>query len=164
MPLDEIESVDLRQVLTEVGSSICKEFSNKIFAISRSFSSKGEIMVKGGDIAGDVLRKVFDNATRYNERDVIEIGVKVTRPQGPSGMRYWQVEISDNGLGIPHSQKSVLLSTPDESHRLIRGIYSSIPFCVSLLGHIGGELTIGDRVQDQPEKGAKIVLKFPEGG
>jgi hypothetical protein len=55
------------------------------------------------------------------------------------------------------------MATPDESQRLRRGIYSSVPFCVSLLKCMGGEFQICDRIPNDSKKGTKIIIKLPGG-
>jgi PAS domain S-box-containing protein len=163
MSPEEIENVDLRQVLSSIESSICREYKDKTFAISHSFPQEGEIMVKGAGIIEDVVQKIFDNAARYAEKSAIDIDVRVAEAQGSLGKRYWQLEIADSGPGMTDQCKDILVATPDESHRMIRGIYSSIPFCISLLKCIGGEFRICDRIPNEPEKGTKIVVKLPGG-
>jgi len=160
---EEIENVDLRKVLSSVESSICREFKNKTFAINHSFPEDEKISVKGSGIVEDVVQKIFDNAARYADKSAIDIEVRVTETQDNSGKGYWQLEIADSGPGITDQRKDILVTTPDESHRLVRGIYSSIPFCISLLKCIGGEFQICDRIPNEPEKGTKIVVRLLKG-
>jgi PAS domain S-box-containing protein len=163
MSPEEIENVDLKEVLSSVESLICREFKDKTFAISHSFPEVEKIMVKGSGIVDDVVQKIFENATRYADKSAIDIEVRVTETQGNSGKRYWQLEIADNGPGITDQRKDMLMATPDESHLLIRGIYSSVPFCISLLKCMGGEFQICDRIPNDSEKGARIIIKLPRG-
>ena len=163
MSPEEFENVDLRQVLTSVESSICREFRNKTVAISHSFPQEEKIMVKGSGIVEDVVQKIFDNAARYADESAVDIEVRVTEIQEDSGKRYWQLEIADNGPGIIDQRKDILMATPNESQRLIRGIYSSLPFSISLLKCMGGGFQICDRIPNEPEKGARIVIRLPKG-
>ena len=163
MSPEEIENVDLKKVLSSVESSICREFKNKTFAISHSFPEEEKILVKGSGIVEDVVQKIFENAARYADKSAIDINVTVTGTQDNSGKRYWQLEIADNGPGITDQRKEILMTTPDESQRLIRGIYSSVPFCISLLKYMGGEFQICDRIPNDSEKGTKIIIKLPGG-
>ncbi len=163
MSPDEIEDADLRQVITSVESSVCREFKDKIFAISNSFPQQEKIIVRGAGIVDDVIQKIFDNATRYADKNAIDIEVRVTETQDDSGNGFYQLEIADSGPGITDRSKDILMSTPNESQRLMRGIYSSIPFCISLLKCIGGELQIHDRIPNEQKKGTKIVVKLPRG-
>jgi signal transduction histidine kinase len=163
MSPEEIEDVDLKEVLSSVEPSICREFKDKTFAISHSFPEDEKILVKGSGIVDDVVQKIFENAARYADKSAIDIDVRVTEMQGNSGKRYWQLEIADNGPGITDQRKDMLMATPDESHRLIRGIYSSVPFCIGLLKCMGGEFQICDRIPNDSEKGTKIVLRLPRG-
>jgi len=163
MSPEEIEDVDLRQVLSFAESTICREFEDKTFGISHSFPEEEKIMVKGSGIVEEVVQKIFDNAARYSDKDAVDIEVRVTETQDGSGKGYWDLEIADNGPGITDQRKGLLTATPDESHRLIRGIYLSISFCISLVGCIRGEFQIRDRIPNEPEKGTKIVIRLPKG-
>ena len=163
IPPGEIEKVDLIRVLKSVESSICEQFKDKTFTISHSFPRDESITVKGFSIIDEVLMKILDNAARYSNKDVVNIEIRVSKCNDPSNNEYWQVDVIDDGPGIPAEYKNSLMTHPDSSNYLVRGIYSSLQFCAQLMGYIGGELRIYDSLPGDTTKGTRVALKLSAG-
>jgi PAS domain S-box-containing protein len=163
IPAKEIENVDLIRVLKSIESSICEQFADKTFTIMHSFPRNKEIIVKGFSIIDDVLRKVLDNAARHSKNKIVNIEVRVSKCNDTSNHTYWQVDIIDDGPGIPSEYKASLMTHPESSNYLIRGIYSSLQFCAQLMSYIGGELRIYDSLPGDMTKGTRVTLKLQAG-
>jgi PAS domain S-box-containing protein len=163
IPASEIENVDLISVLRSVERSICEQFKDKTFTITHSFPRNEEVIVKGFSIVDEVLLKIIDNAARYSSKRIINIDIRVSKCNDPSNHEFWQVDVIDDGPGIPSEYKSSLITHPDSSNYLIRGIYSSFQFCAQVMAYIGGDLRIYDRLPGDMTKGTRVTLKLQAG-
>jgi len=160
---DQFYSIDLKLALSEAEENVCKKFKNKTFAISHSLPKDKKVFVKDFDVIRDIIEKILDNAARYCEKPVVEIDVRLRYEKKEPGKGFWRLEISDHGPGIPDSRKASLMATADPTKRLTRGIYTSLPFCMTVVRRLGGEMQICDVVPGKYEQGTKFVLRLPEG-
>ncbi|MEM4265147.1 MAG: PAS domain S-box protein [Thermoplasmata archaeon] len=160
---DDLLVTELKLAISEAEKSICNEFKSKTFAFSHFLPKNEKIYVKDYDVIEIVLEKILDNAARHTDKSVVEIDVRLSYEKNEPGKSRWRLEISDHGPGIPDSRKAAMMMTADPSQRLTRGIYSSIPFCINAIRHIGGEMKICDRVPNKHHLGTKFVLWLQEG-
>jgi len=160
---DEIESMDLRTILSATEDTIRNEQMEKRFTIEYDIPSVDRIIVKGGKWIEDVFHDVLDNAVRYSPTDGSRIEVKVISLEGQPNKAFWQIEISDNGPGISNNQRDRLTDLLSISKREFKGVASSLPFCASIVKYLGGELRIEDRMPGNPTKGTKVIIILPKG-
>lgn len=163
IPLCEIENVDLIPVLKSVESSICEQYKKRAFKISHSFPNDEEIIVKGFSIINDIIRKILDNAARYSDKDTVSIDIKASKCKDSFNHEYWQVDINDNGPGIPPEYKQSVIIHSESANYLVRNIFSSLQFCAQLMWYIGGDIKVYDREPGDMTKGTKVTIKIPVG-
>ncbi len=155
------EAADLRRVLGEREAELRDRYRFKRVIISYSMP-EGPVMVRGKGYAADVLAEVLENAVKHSDSPEAVIEVTIRSEVDGAGTRTWRVDVADHGPGIPDEQKRTLLaeSLVDDSSKT-RGVATSFPFMTMIVEHMGGSLTIEDRVDGDHTKGARIVLRLP---
>lgn len=156
-----LESADLRKIINMHEAALRERFKDRSITVAYSVP-EGPIMVKGKGYVGDVVNELMENAVRHSASTDVMIDV-VIRPMPSEGRgASWQVEIADHGRGIPDEQKRLLLAESlGQKTSATRGVATSFPFMNLIVGHLGGSLTIADRVNGDHTKGAKIILTLP---
>ena len=81
--------------------------------------------------------------------------------QGEGEEPFWQIEVSDHGPGIPDNVKCHFNEEMNLKEREFKGVASSLPFCVSMIKCLGGELLVSDRVAGDHKQGTRITIRLP---
>lgn len=110
--------------------------------------------VLANDLIGELFGNIIKNAIVHNLNDEVELNISVTAVVDKFNNKpFWDVSISDNGLGIPDERKSSvfnLASRGTESSTVGVGL-SMVKSIVSLYG---GSIWVEDRVQFDHTKGS----------
>jgi PAS domain S-box-containing protein len=159
---NEIDTIDLRTLFSSLEDEIQSGFPDKEVALSYDIPDVPSMTVKGGEWVENVLRCVYDNAVRYSTGSAVELEISASMLQEESGEPFWQIEVSDHGPGIPDNIKSHFgESLTVVSDREFKGVASSLPFCVSMIKCLGGELLVQDRIPGDHKQGTRITIRLP---
>lgn len=160
---NEIDMIDLRTLFSALEESVRNDFPKTKIEITYNIPEVQSMTVKGGEWVENVLRCVYDNAVRYSTEPSVELEVKVTMPDQEGTATQWQIEISDHGPGITDDIKSHFRDNLSFTGREFKGVASSLPFCVSMIKCLNGELLVQDRVPGNHQEGTRIVIRLPRG-
>ena len=153
------EPVDLRTVLADAEQAIGAKHPKKMVDVRYSFP-EGPVMVPGAGHIEDVVEHLLENAVKHSKSEHVEIEV-----EGRCANGMWEVSVSDNGPGIPDSQKKlIVMDSLVTQSSFERGIASGLSFGSLILEQLGGTMRIEDRVPGDHTKGTKVVLMLPEAG
>ena len=159
---NEIDTIDLRTLFSSLEDEIQSGFPDKEVALSYDIPDVPSMTVKGGEWVENVLRCVYDNAVRYSTGSAVELEISASMLQEESGEPFWQIEVSDHGPGIPDNVKNHFgESLTVVSDREFKGVASSLPFCVSMIKCLGGELLVSDRVPGDHKQGTRVTIRLP---
>lgn len=111
----------------------------------------GMAPVRADDFLEWLFLSFLDNACRHNSRPEKQIWVKMTEQDGN-----YSILISDNGPGIPDSQKDQLFNAGMRSGGL------SLHLCRLIAEKYGATIKICDRVEGHPDQGTRVELNFPK--
>jgi signal transduction histidine kinase len=159
---EELGSIDLRVLISELGTSRMESHPEKRLALTVRLPVEGDVRVLGGRVAEEIVTEVFDNAIKHSGTELVELEVNVT-PTGsvPTGS-YWAIEIIDHGQGIPdHTKMALDLSSRDPMKRWIRGVASGLSVMALVAERLGGRITVEDRVPGDYTKGTKVTVTLP---
>jgi two-component system cell cycle sensor histidine kinase/response regulator CckA len=159
---NEMDVIDLRTLFSALEDNIRGDFPDKVIEISYDLPDVGSMAVKGGEWMQKVFHDIYDNAVRYSVNSPVNLYIKATMQQDGKE-RYWQIEISDNGPGIPNNLKKYYSNSIIDSVDGFKGVASSMPFCISFIRCIGGEMRIEDRIPGDPKQGTKITIRLLRG-
>jgi len=159
---NEIDTIDLRTLFSSLEDEIQSGFPDKEVAISYDIPDVPSMTVKGGEWVENVLQCVYDNAVRYSTGSAVELEISASMLREEGGEPFWQIEVSDHGPGIPDNVKGHFgESLTVVSDREFKGVASSLPFCVSMIKCLGGELLVSDRVAGDHKQGTRITIRLP---
>ncbi|MEM2839058.1 MAG: GAF domain-containing sensor histidine kinase [Thermoplasmata archaeon] len=162
MPIDKIESTDLRELLLVAQSEVFRRYPNKDIEIEYGYQNDEPIFVLGGNLLEGVIEEILDNAIKYSIEPRVEITVLVSQERTAENRALWKIEITDNGPGMnPQLRNALLAEASANVERLSKAIATGIPFVIRIIGHLGGRFDIGDRIPGDYSKGTKIVLTVP---
>lgn len=153
-------SAIMEQVLScEMGERCLREaIHNSLMRLIETHDVRVEASLETGTApvrADDFLEWLFlsflDNACIHNSRAEKQIWVKMAEKDGN-----YSIVISDNGPGIPESQKDQLLSMG------VRRSGLSLHLCKIIAEKYGAVFKICDRIEGHPEQGTRVELIFPK--
>ncbi len=153
-------SAIMEQVLScEMGERCLREaIHNSLMRLIETHDVRVEASLETGTApvrADDFLEWLFlsflDNACIHNSKTEKQIWVKMTERDGD-----YSIVISDNGPGIPDSQKDQLLDVD------VRRSGLSLHLCKIIAEKYGVVIKICDRIEGRPEQGTRVELSFPK--
>jgi len=159
---NEIDVIDLRTLFSAMDDNIRSAFPNKAIEMSYDIPDVESMAVKGGEWMQQVFHCIYDNAVRHSVNSTVKLDIKASMQQ-EGKQDYWLIEVSDNGPGISNKLKKHYSASIVNSKEGFKGVASSIPFCISFMRCIGGEMLIGDRIDGDPTQGTKITIRLPRG-
>jgi PAS domain S-box-containing protein len=98
-----------------------------------------------------LLSNIIDNAVRHNHKEKAQVWVSL-KPHDDG----YAINVADDGPGIDNEMKEALFD-PDSRVGGV-GIHQSI----QIAEKYGGVITVGDRVENQWQKGAEIIIWLPK--
>jgi len=109
-------------------------------------------------LIGELFLNLFQNAVKFQEgKPFGKVSVRVTRVKDG---RWYRMEISDRGKGIPDSMKSTIFDRLERStERKHRGM--GLTLVKVLTERYGGSIDVKDRVPGDHTKGSLFILHLP---
>ena len=144
MPLSD---VSLSDALRECMGKAAKEFEDAAIQINIEVS---KATVRANKYISYLFGNLLDNAISHNPR--AERHVWLTLKEADNG---YEVTISDDGTGIPDGRKESLF----DPERRFGGV--GIHQAKSILKKYNGRISVHDRIDGEPEQGAKFRIWFP---
>jgi nitrogen fixation/metabolism regulation signal transduction histidine kinase len=145
-----LEKTSLDFTLKSCLDVFSKEHSDVM--IERKLRTKDAI-IKADQFLNNLILNVLSNAVRHSERTDKRVWVELREES--SG---YEIDISDNGPGISDDMKKNLLN-PDRRSGGV-GIHQ----CMQIVSKYGGKFEVLDRVEGNPEEGARISIWLPNIG
>lgn len=159
---EELGSIDLRALISELGTSRRESHPEKRLALTVRLPVEGDVRVLGGSVAEEIVTEVFDNAIKHSGTELVELEVRVTPTEDEPSGSYWVIEIIDHGQGIPdHTKMALDLSSQDPKKRWIRGVASGLSVMALVAERLGGRIMVEDRVPGDYTKGTKVTVTLP---
>jgi two-component system C4-dicarboxylate transport sensor histidine kinase DctB len=159
----EMDSMDLRTLFSALEEAIRTYFPKKEIKISYEIPDVKSIIVKGGEWVENVFTFIYDNAVRYSAGSAVELEIRVSPLKQENIETGWQIEISDHGPGIANNEKSHFEENFNIKVRELKGIATSLPFCISIIQSLGGELIIQDRIPGDHKQGTRVIIRLLKG-
>jgi signal transduction histidine kinase len=144
-------SYDVRKLLTDV----VEEFSESHPTASVTLGDVDSVSVRADSRLEKAVTELLDNAIIHNDTAVAEVTVAVATAE-KKGPREWvEIEIADNGPGIPDHEQETIERGEETSlqHGTGLGLWM-VYWTVSLFG---GEVSI----EDNSPRGTRVILSLP---
>lgn len=136
----DLRSIDLERVLVDEIEKVRSSHDN--VTITLTGDHEGRLDVVATDLLPSVFRNLLNNAVTHNDKDHAKIAVQVTEHEESV-----EVDVADNGPGIPDEHKSELFGRGEmglESPGSGIGLY----LVDTLTEMYGGEVTLTDNEPD----------------
>lgn len=157
----ELEPANVNEILMSIERALRKKHRDKDIDMKFDIPQERTILVRGGEYVEYVLLNVLDNAVRHAERKNVTIGIVAYENTVESGMVLWDIEIEDDGPGIPENAKQAIIAPLIPAKRFHRGVASSLAFCSAAVIGLGGDFQIEDRVSGDRSKGTRVIVRLP---
>ncbi|MFX0024524.1 MAG: ATP-binding protein [Candidatus Hermodarchaeota archaeon] len=109
----------------------------------------------------DVFRIILFNAINYNNNDIKEISIRISKEKEDFSSKI-RIEFIDNGVGILDMIKQSLLKPAFEKTKDFNRIGLGLLLVNEVIRSMSGKVWIEDRVLGDYSKGSNFVLMIPE--
>jgi K+-sensing histidine kinase KdpD len=116
-----------------------------------------DINIIAEDLLEEIFINLFTNSVKYTDSSEVKIDVQI-RDYSIGEAKYWMINISDYGKGIPDSMKKDLF---DRFYSKAKGSGLGLSIVRTLVERYKGKIWIGDRVYQDYTKGATFGMIFP---
>ena len=160
--VSKLEPVDLRELLPHLQKMQVDSHPDKRMDITIQFPKEAHIKVLGGSAAEEIITEVFENAVKHGGKEHAEVQILVQAGRGDMQRRFWDIEMIDNGPGMPdHTRVALNVTSNDPEKRFTRGVASSLSIMSLIAEALGGRIRIEDRVQGDHTHGTKVTVTLP---
>ena len=160
--VSKLEPVDLRELLPHLQKMQVDSHPDKRMDITIQFPKEAHIKVLGGSAAEEIITEVFENAVKHGGKEHADVQVLVQAGRGDMQRRFWDIEMIDNGPGMPdHTRVALNVTSNDPEKRFTRGVASSLSIMSLIAEALGGRIRIEDRVQGDHTHGTKVTVTLP---
>lgn len=118
--------------------------------VDYSFDAPDEALVQANELLEPAVQNVVENAVEHNDAENPQVNVKVETTDS-----YVELEVSDNGPGIPREERDVLLEGEETQLRHTSGI--GLWFVNWVVDEFDGEILFDE---NEP-RGSVVSLRFP---
>ncbi|TXT57169.1 MAG: putative Histidine kinase [Promethearchaeota archaeon] len=136
-----------------------KTYCNKNFSIM-VHSRHTDIELKTSEFLYDVFVNILQNAIIHNENQEIKITITIY-PISKKEMNFLQIEIEDNGVGIPNIKKEVLFNYSRLKEKFSTGMGIGLTLASDIMRMMNGKIKVENRIKDDYTKGSKFTLLIP---
>jgi len=162
--LTESESIlfntDLLSVLNKSVAYIKNAFVDKNVKIQVD-AIENNYRILANELLEDVFENILTNSINYNDSEVINIEVKVTKELS-QGINYIKMQFIDNGIGITDERKQQIFIRGYSEKTSIHGMGLGLSLVKKIIASYNGEIWMEDRVKDDRTKGNNCILLIPE--
>ena len=116
-----------------------------------------DINIIAEDLLEEIFINLFTNSVKYTDSSEVKIDVQI-RDYFIGEAKYWMMNISDYGKGIPDSMKKDLF---DRFYSKAKGSGLGLSIVRTLVERYKGKIWIGDRVYQDYTKGTTFGIIFP---
>jgi signal transduction histidine kinase len=160
--VNSFDALDLRTLLPELVRTRREANPDRKLRVVIQIPDESEVAVIGGSVAEEIIEEVFDNAIKHSGKDTNRITIGVSPEDVSTGKPAWNIEIMDDGPGIPDHTKSALnVTSSDPGKRYTRGVASSLSIMSLVAEHLGGRIKVEDRVVGDYTQGARVTITLP---
>jgi PAS domain S-box-containing protein len=154
----EQKKMDVYRVLDESIARINEMYPDEKITINHSLPESG-VMVSGNELLGDVLDNLLINSVKFNREE--EIRIEISHLLSDNG-KYWKLQFSDNGPGVPDEMKKVIFKRLERGEESIHGSGLGLTIVNEVINQIGGKIWVEDKVEGDPSQGSSFIVMLPK--
>ncbi|MFX0071602.1 MAG: PAS domain S-box protein [Candidatus Hermodarchaeota archaeon] len=151
-----MEPVNIRKILENSVKFLKKGYKNRNFDIQIDSPKDTKIFVQGNELLQHVFDNLLINAVLYNEKDIVEIFIKISHDKRDIG--YIRLEIMDNGVGIPNERKKLIFKKGYREQKGSKGMGIGLSLVKKIIKKHEGKIWMEDRVKGDYKKGSNFIV------
>jgi PAS domain S-box-containing protein len=155
----ELLNKDLDLLLAEAFEESKMMFPGKKVVIN--FNKGARRMVRTSTLGTRLFANLLTNAIKFDPRTEVVIEVSVDE-YTQAGAGYWRVKVSDNGKGIPDSEKERVFQRFHRLDASVPGTGLGLYVARFIAEATGGKVWAEDRVQGDHSRGTTMVVLMPK--
>ena len=155
-----LDKMDIIKILKRSKGLIINAFPQKNIQIELN-SDYDTLNILANDLVNEVFENIMINSVHHNINSIVEIEIKFSK-EIKDGKNYIKLEIGDNGIGIPDSNKQRVFIRGDFETENMSGSGLGLKLVKKLVEIYNGEIWIEDKIKGDHSFGCNCILLFPE--
>jgi PAS domain S-box-containing protein len=145
-------------------------FHAAVRAVERAFPNKklflttnieeGKYQISGDGFITELFFNLLHNAMKMDSNDFVKVEVQAN-PADDN--KYLQIQVMDQGPGVPNSEKKRIFTRYQENSKEKRGSGVGLTLVQRIIQRYGGRIWVQDRVAGNHTQGANFVVLLPRG-
>ena len=117
--------------------------------------------IKANELLLDVFENILINAIRYNDNQIIEILIKISKLQKDRN-NFLKLEFIDNGIGISDNSKKIIFQKGYKKEKQSKGMGLGLSLVTKIIESYNGQIWVEDKVSGDYTKGSNFIIIIPE--
>ena len=156
----KLTPTDLLESLSNAINFVRGGFPQKNIKITLE-SDDSQIMGNANELILDVFENLLINATNYNNNEIPEITIKISKAEISEG-RFIKMEFEDNGVGIQDSRKNKIFLEGYKTLKGTKGMGIGLSLITKIINSYNGKIWVQDRIKGDHSKGSNFIVLIPE--
>ncbi len=162
--LDEEEitlfRMNISDFLKESTKFVKKAYTQRKISITQEILDE-EYYTNANELLQDVFDNILINAVKYNENEVVEIDIKISK-HIIDEKNFIQIEFIDNGIGITDRRKELIFQPGYRELKGSKGMGIGLSLVSKIMDIFMGKIWVEDKVQGDHSQGSKFIVLLPE--
>ncbi len=162
--LDEEEitifRMNISDFLKESTKFVKKAYAQRKISITQETLDE-EYYTNANELLQDVFDNILINATKYNENEVVEIDIEISK-HIIDEKNFIQIEFIDNGIGITDRRKELIFQPGYRELKGSKGMGIGLSLVSKIMDIFMGKIWVEDKVQGDHTQGSKFIVLLPE--
>ena len=155
-----VKPVEINDVLKKEIDFMLNSYQTRELKI-RTHGFEKEFFVCANDLLIDLFDNLLNNSIKYNDSQVVEIDVKISRKK-KNKIRYIKLEFVDNGIGILDKQKDNLFELEYVKDISSKGLGIGLTLVKKIVESYKGEIWVENRIKGDYTQGSNFIVLIPE--
>jgi signal transduction histidine kinase len=157
---DSFLKINVRDTLNKTIRYLEDNFKDKSIKID-ILDGKEQYYVLANDLLFDVFENILLNSVKYNDNEIIEIIINISKEPIDS-QNFIRIGFIDNGIGIPDKKKELIFQKGYRTEKKTKGLGFGLSLVKKIIKKYQGKIWVENRVNRDYSKGTKFVLLIPE--
>ncbi|MFW9936496.1 MAG: ATP-binding protein [Candidatus Thorarchaeota archaeon] len=156
----ELKSIEIFNYLNKAIKYTTKSFQDKNLNIKVEPTIEN-VKIKANELILDVFENILINAVKYNENDLIEIIIKLSKVE-KEGKVYYKLEFIDNGIGISDEMKEKIFMRVFRKDKSTSGMGLGLSLVKKIIEKYNGYIWVEDSLKGETDKGSNFIILLPK--
>ncbi|TFF99608.1 MAG: PAS domain-containing sensor histidine kinase [Promethearchaeota archaeon] len=154
----KLEKTNVLKLLKEImdSSSILNQFNVSV-SIEKIIDNP---FIMANPFLRDAFENIIINGIIHNESKVKTVKISLSRVKGKN-MDYIQINFTDNGIGIPDSEKHLIFKGQKDHLNDSKGMGIGLTLVKAIVIACKGNISVKNRIKNDYTQGTIFSLKFP---